>query len=148
MKTNKAGIDLIKKFEGLYLNAYICPAKKVTIGYGHTRTAQLGMTITECQAEELLQSDLEPAEAAINYLNTKLARKLNENEFSALVSFVFNLGVGNFNKSTLKSKLLEDINRAEVALEFRKWVYAAGVKLDGLVKRRAAEARLFLEHTT
>lgn len=138
---NDEGIELIKHFEGFSPDRYICAAGMPTIGYGHTGAGvQLG-TITEQQGEELLRSDLRQAERAVLRL---INVPLTDNQYAALVSFVFNLGAGALQRSTLRSKL----NRGEyeaAALEFHKWVYAGGRKLKGLVRRRAAEAELFEE---
>lgn len=139
MKTSSNGIELIKKYEGFRANAYKCPAGKWTIGYGHTRTASIGQTITEIDAEELLKSDLGVSEWAVNHY---VKVPLNQNQFDALVSFVFNVGYGNFKKSTLL-KLLNQGNYEVARKEFYKWRKGGGKVLPGLVKRRAAEAELF-----
>lgn len=155
MKTSARGVELIKKHELLRLKAYLCPAGVPTIGWGSTRGVVIGMTITEEQAKERLRTDLEVAESAVN----KCGATMNQNEFDALVSFTFNVGVKNFLGSTLLKKLRQDApapkgrpweRRADVAKEFGRWVYArnpAGVmvQLPGLVKRRADERALFTE---
>lgn len=139
MKTSLNGIELIKKYEGFRAEAYKCPAGKWTVGYGHTRTASIGQTITEKDAEELLKSDLEISEWAVNHY---VKVPLNQNQFDALVSFVFNIGYGNFKKSSLIKFLnLEKYDLAKN--EFHKWRMGGGKVLPGLVKRRAAEAELF-----
>jgi len=138
---NQEGLDLIKEFEGLELNAYRDAVGVWTIGYGHTRTTTSNMVITEKKAEALLLEDIKDAEDAVNKM---VLVPLNENQFSALVSFVFNLGAGNFKKSTL----LKEINKNNwllAANEFDKWVYAGGKVLNGLVRRRKAEKELFLK---
>lgn len=141
MKTSNNGIALIKKYEGLKLNAYRCPAGVWTIGYGHTRTAARGLVITERQAHELLLSDLRVSEAVVNAkLNT-----LTQYQFDALVSFVFNLGERSFFQSTLFKKILSAAPEAEIRNEFSKWVNAGGRMLPGLVARRQAEADLFFK---
>jgi lysozyme len=141
VKTNKAGKDLIKRWESLRLKAYLCPAGIPTIGYGHTEGVKLGQQITSHQADVLLDFDLEVAEEAVTHATRAI--KLSENEFAALVSFTFNLGAANLNRSTLLKKLLAG-DRAGAAGEFGKWTLAKGVKLPGLVSRRAAERDLFL----
>lgn len=138
MKTSKAGADLIKQYEGLNLTPYICPAGKLTVGYGHTNS--VSGTISELEAEELLQKDLEQIE---KQLEQRLTVKVNENQFSALVSFVYNLGITRFDNSTLK-KLINQGKFKEAANEFPKWVHAGGKKLKGLEARREAEKKLFL----
>ncbi|MBP2312182.1 glycoside hydrolase family protein [Azospirillum soli] len=135
----QAAIDLVKHFEGLYLNAYLCPAGVPTIGYGHTEGVKMGQTITAQQAEDFLAGDLAGAAADVDRLVTVA---LNDDQRGALSSFVFNLGAGNLASSTLLRKLNAG-DYAGAAAEFGKWVNAGGRKLDGLVKRRAAEADLF-----
>lgn len=139
MVTSEKGIELIKKHEGCRLEAYKCPAGVWTIGCGHTRTAKEGMEITEAEAEELLKSDLKTAEKAVN----RHGLNINQNKFDALVSFVFNVGQGNFDNSTLLKKIKAGAEPHEIKNEFMKWVYAKGVKLPGLVKRRRDEAELY-----
>lgn len=136
--------DLVRHFEGLYLKAYLCPAGVLTIGYGHTGSdVHSGQTITDDQANQFLTTDLTHAAAAVDRL-VKVA--IQSYERDALTSFVFNLGAGSLEQSTL----LRDLNandRTGAAGEFGKWVHATvnGVKttLPGLVKRRTAEAALF-----
>ena len=140
MKTGKAGLDLIKHFEGLRLKAYQDSVGVWTIGYGHTKTAVKGMVITEAQAEDLLRADLADAERSVEWL---VHCDLDENEHGALVSFVFNLGAGNFAKSTLLKKLNAH-QKLSASAEFAKWNKAGGKPLAGLTKRRDAERRLFL----
>lgn len=139
----QAGIDFIKRFEGLSPTVYICPAGYPTIGYGHVvkpqEREQFASGITTEQAESLLRQDVQTAERAVLRLITV---PLTDGQFDALVSFTFNLGAGALQRSTLRRK----INRGEhvAALgEFRKWVWAGGRKLEGLVRRREAEASLY-----
>ena len=144
MNTGEKGLALIKQFEGLELEAYQCVAGVWTIGYGHTRTAQPGMRITESEAEELLREDLEVKEEAVRDLITV---PLNQNEFDALASFVYNIGAGNFRRSTLRRKLNAG-DRAGAADEFLRWnkarVNGELMVMRGLARRRAAERELFL----
>jgi len=140
MKVSNNGINLIKRFESLKLEAYRDSVNIPTIGYGHTHGVKMGDIITGEQADAFLREDLQVAELTIN---TNVKVKLTQNQFDALASFVFNLGSGNFVKSTLLKKLnLGDY--AGAADEFGKWVNAGGKKLNGLVKRRAAEREVFL----
>lgn len=132
-------VDLVKQFEGLYLSVYLCPAGVPTIGYGHTAGVALGQTITAEQAEQFLTTDLTSAAASVDRL-VKVA--LTPQQRGALASFVFNLGAGNLQDSTLL-KLLNGGDYAGAAGEFGKWVHADGKVLPGLVRRRAAEAALF-----
>lgn len=140
MTTSVLGKRLIKDFEGLKLNAYLCPAGVATIGWGHTKGVKMGMTITERQAEDYLVEDIGPIERNLN----KLGVNFRQEQFDALVSFVFNLGWGNFSHSTLKSKILNDFPDQDIASEFIKWIYAGGKPLPGLKKRRVAEANMFV----
>jgi lysozyme len=139
-KTNKAGIELIKHFEGLHTEAYLCPANVWTIGYGHTAGVRKGQLITEAEAEEFLIEDLSSAEKSVDRFITC---ELNDNHFAALVSFTFNLGAGNLKTSTLRRKLNGGDYDA-VPSELARWVKAGGKTLSGLVRRRAAEGELFM----
>ena len=98
MKTSDNGIAFIKRHEGVRLQAYLCPAGVWTIGYGHTSSVKQGDRISQSQADTYLRADLRTAEQAIN----KQRLNLNQNQFDALVSFVFNVGSGNFEKSTYR----------------------------------------------
>jgi lysozyme len=138
--TGQAGFELIKYFEGLRLQAYLCSAGVPTIGYGSTKGVTLGMTITKQEAEDLLRRDLHLAERSVLRLVTV---PLNDNQFDALVSFVFNVGGGALQRSTLRQKL----NRREywnVPSELLKWCRAGGKRSAGLLRRRQAEAELFM----
>ncbi len=139
-----AALDLVRQFEGLYLTAYLCPAGEPTIGYGHTAGVRMGQTITAVQADDFLMSDLTAAAAQVDKL---VKVPLTPNQRGALASFVFNLGAGSLQSSTLL-RLLNQGDYKGAAGQFGRWVYATvnGVKteLPGLVKRRAAEAKLFL----
>lgn len=143
-KTNQAGIDLIKHFEGFEPEAYKDSVGVVTIGYGHTSAtyphAVMGMEITESQAEEYLLNDLSTTESQVE---TNVTVPLTDNQFSSLVSFTFNLGVGNLRSSTLL-KLLNKGDYAGAAKQFLLWDKAGGKVLNGLVARRRAEQDLFL----
>jgi len=138
-RTNAAGVALIKSFEGLHLTPYLCPARVWTIGYGHSRTVRAGMKITSAEADQLLDDDLRLVERAVQRLATV---PLNDNQFSALVSFTFNVGIGNFEDSTL----LRLLNRGwyeQVPAQLMRWNRAGGEILGGLSRRRAAEGRLW-----
>ena len=139
-KIGKAGLDLIKSFEGLKLASYICPAGILTIGYGSTgHHVTPGKVITEAQAEQLLKDDLDRFEAAVTRLVTV---PLTQNQYDALVSFAFNVGISALERSTLLKRVnakLFDQARAE----FGKWNRGGGRVLAGLTRRRAAEAALF-----
>jgi len=141
MKTGINGINIIKEFEGLRLQAYKCPADRWTIGYGHTAGVSANDVITEAQAISLLCQDVAESERAVNHY---VHVPLTQNQFDALVSFVFNLGVGNFRTSTLLKKLNAGDNDG-AAQEFGRWIHAGGKALPGLVRRREVERALFLK---
>ncbi|HCO3755892.1 TPA: lysozyme [Escherichia coli] len=145
MKTGSNGISLIKQFEGCRLKAYPDPATggaPWTIGYGHTgNDVRPGMLWTQVQADSALISDLAQCERSISRL---VKVNLTQNQFDALVSFVFNVGSGNLQSSTLLRKLNSGDYKG-AADEFLKWNKAAGKVMNGLVARRAAERELFLK---
>lgn len=138
---NAEGLRLIKDSEGLRLSAYQDSVGVWTIGYGHTATAQRGQTITEAEAEQLLQADLRRFEDGVREL---VRVPLTDNQFAALVSFAFNLGLGALAESTLLRKLNAGDYQGAAA-EFPRWVHAGGKQLPGLVTRRGRERQLFLK---
>lgn len=147
--TNAEGVSLIEEFEGLRLNAYPDPAHGwavPTIGIGHTSAAgppnvTRGMIISAAEAREILRRDLLKFEA---YVRSAVHVPLTDNQFSALVSFTFNLGPGNLRSSTLLKKLnAGDYQGA--ADQFSRWNKAGGKVLSGLTRRRNAERALFLK---
>lgn len=144
MRISQKGIDLIKRFEGVRLKSYICPAGVLTIGYGHTGAdVHTNQQITEEEAERLLRQDTESAQQAVSSFVTT---KLNQNEYDALVSFTFNVGSTAFVNSSLLKLLNHGAERKVVAGEFERWVKAGGDSaVPGLVRRREAEKALFLE---
>ena len=147
-KASTEAINLIKKWETLKTQAYICPAGKWTIGYGHTGSDVFsGKNITENEAYELLIKDIKPIE---NFLNLLINRDLSQNQFDALVSFVFNIGRGNFERSTLLAKLRKKPDDLTIHDEFLRWKYATrnGQKmaLQGLLNRRREEAALYFKN--
>jgi len=140
------GINLIKKYEGFYADAYLCPAGVPTIGYGSTmwadgRKIKLGEKISLENAEKLLMWEINNKALHIQSLN------LNQNQFDAIMSFVYNLGLGALLKSTLYKKARIDRNDATIRDEFMKWNKARKngvlVPLRGLTARRKAEADLY-----
>lgn len=144
MKISEAGIDLIRRFEGLELESYQDIAGVWTIGYGHTETAGPNQKINEREAEELLRRDLAPRERAVEQL---VSVGLNQNEFDALVSFVFNVGANAFKNSTARKRLnRNDRIGAGEALTWWNKATISGVlrEVRGLTRRRAAEKALFL----
>lgn len=133
--------EIIKPFEGLRLKSYKCPAGIWTIGWGHTGPEVFeGMEITLEEAESFLMDDmLEADQAVFDYVDVNLT----EEQRAALVSFIFNLGAGNFRSSTLL-KLINAGDFEAAAKQFGRWTKAKGIELAGLVKRREAEKKLFL----
>ncbi|POZ61943.1 lysozyme [Chromobacterium alticapitis] len=141
MQTSTNGINLIKQFEGLKLTAYQDSVGVWTIGYGHTGPdVKPGLTISNDQAEQLLRQDLARFEQGIGN-QVKVA--INQNQFDALVSFSYNLGLGNLQSSTLL-RLLNQGDYQGAAGQFPLWDKAGGKVLPGLQKRRQAEQALFL----
>lgn len=163
-RASQAAIDLIKRFEGIEdgdpstvnLDPYLCPAGYWTIGWGHVVLDRSGRMlhgpenkaaaraifpggITMAQAEDLLRQDLPERETAVRNL---VRVPLHQNQFDALVDFVFNLGAANFGSSTLL-RLLNAGNYAAAAAEFPKWNKSGGRALAGLTRRRDAERALF-----
>jgi len=139
-------LDIIKQHEGLSLKAYKCPANVPTIGYGNTfyengSRVNMGDVITKEQAHDLLLS------ISLKYFlqNMKLPEGLSDNQKSALLSLVYNIGLGAWNKSTIRRKVLENPHDATITSEFMKWDKAGGKKLKGLTTRRAAEAKLYFK---
>lgn len=139
-KTSAKGLALIKKYEGLRTNAYLCPANVWTIGYGHTKGVSKGMMISHEDAEKLLEKDLRHFEVAVS---SAVKVPINQNQFDALVSFTFNVGVGAFGGSTLL-RLLNRKHYISAAEQFLRWTRGGGKVLPGLVKRRKEEYELFL----
>ena len=133
------GLDLIKRFEGCELTAYICPSGIYTIGYGHTGDVLPGQVITQAEADKLLKKDVERFETGVNnYTNVPL----NQSQFDALVSFTFNVGLGAYRDSTLL-RLLNGADYEGAAGQFGRWVNGSNGPLPGLVRRREAEEKLF-----
>lgn len=139
MRYSKALLDLLESFEGCELKAYQDNGGVWTIGYGHTKDVYPGMWITLQQAENFADQDLSLAES---YVNAFVYAELSQNEFDALVDFVFNLGAENFRQSTMLSLLNEGDYRA-AADQFARWDRCKGVILAGLLRRRLAEKALF-----
>jgi len=157
------GVELIKKFEGFVPHLYICAAGYPTIGYGHVvlagdyfgsitgsellniyrksglKVAQNAYNITEADAEELLLQDAQKFERAVLRL---IDVPLTDGQFDALVSFTYNLGPAALQRSTLRRKVNRE-EHDEVPAEFRKWVWAGGRRLKGLIKRRNIEAEIY-----
>lgn len=140
MKISNNGIDLIKQFEGCRLTAYQDSVGVWTIGYGHTKGVKNGDSITQAQADAFLRDDVQVAESDV----TRLVKvTLSQNQFDALVSFTYNLGVRSLSTSTLLRKLNAGDTKG-AADEFLRWNKAGGKVLNGLTRRREAEQSLFL----
>ena len=154
MIATQRAYDLIKQFEGLRLNAYLCAAGKMTIGWGHCKGVKLGDTINEALAERYLREDITSFESQILKALNVDAIEINQSQFDALICFAFNLGSTNLVNSTLWYKLKAG-DVAGASKQFTSWVYAKRtVKLDGknytineplrgLVARRLSEQSLF-----
>ena len=141
MKLGERGTEILKYFEGCKLTAYQDSVGVWTIGYGHTKGVYNGMTITQEEAEQMLLTELEEYEG---YIENMVTVPLTQNQFDALVVWIYNLWQTNFKNSTL----LKDLNAGNynaAGQEITRWNKAGGKVLAGLVKRREAEAELFNE---
>ena len=139
-KYSSTGLALTKQFEGCKLTAYQDQVGVWTIGYGHTGTdVKKGLTITEEQASILLAADVA---WAVTCVNKSVKVTVNQNQFDALVDFVFNLGCANLGQSTLL-RLLNSGDYSDAAKEFLRWNRAGGKVVAGLTRRRQAEMDLF-----
>ena len=143
MTPSENALTLLRRHEGLRLTSYRCPAGVWTIGYGHTRTAKPGQTISPRIAEQLLIDDAATHGKELSQLTFNSGVTLSQNQYDALLSFVFNLGIGALRGSTLWRKIKANPGDPAIADEFRKWVYAGGKRLRGLINRREEEARLY-----
>ena len=142
MNINNAGIALIKKFEGLRLKAYTCPAGIWTIGFGHTGPdVEPGEEINEREAEQLLKGDLIKFEHGVEELLDGTPASFNA--FSAMVSLAYNIGLGNFRKSSVL-KFHKEGKKNLAANAFLLWSKAKGKILPGLISRRNAERSLYV----
>ena len=147
MKVNKLGIETMHHFEGCKLTAYQCPAKVWTIGWGNTyypdkTPVKQGDVITQEQANALFETVMNNFALGVKKCLTK---EVNENQFSALVCFAYNVGIGSLQKSTLLKKININPNDETIAGEFAKWTKAGGKVLLGLVRRRKAESDLYFK---
>ena len=139
MEISQEGLSLIKKFEGCELKAYKCAADVWTIGYGSTNDVKEGMEISQERADMLLLEDVDVFEEAVNKL---VEVPLEQNQFDALISWTFNLGPTNLKNSTLL-KVLNNKDYDGVPAQIKRWNKAGGKVLQGLIRRREAEALLF-----
>ncbi len=141
MTTTEILLEKLMEMEGCRLEAYEDAAGVPTIGYGHTKNVRMGDRITQYWAKEMLREDIEEAEWQVKELN--VAR--TEGQLDALVSFAFNLGIGRLTRSTLLKTIRKGGSKAQITKEFKRWVFADGKQLPGLVKRREWEAKRFFE---
>jgi len=142
IRISEEGISLIKEFEGYREGVYLDSAGKRTIGYGHLiRNDERFEKLTREEAEKILLNDIADAEKTIKN-NVKI--RLNQGQYDALVSLVYNIGKNNFLKSTLLKKLNSG-DYYNAGKEFERWIYAGGKKIPGLKKRREREMQLFFK---
>lgn len=161
MKISEIGIQQIKNREELRLTAYRCEAGVLTIGYGHTAGVKAGDKITEMQAVEFFKRDVAEIERHLNKM-IEQGTEFRQSEYDALISLIFTIGLGSFQMSTLRKKILSKAPATECAAEFRKWIYvtktfteknAAGelvqvkrkVVSNGLKNRRNGEYNQYLD---
>ena len=138
MRFTREALEKLKEFGGCRLKAYRDAVGIPTIGYGRTSGVRMGMTITREQADKDLEEFIEAEEGALSrFLG---GTGLTDNQWDAIVSFAYNVGLGNFKKSTLAKKILDDPGDPSIYNEFGRWVKAGGKRLPGLVRRRAWEA--------
>lgn len=149
MVISKAGLDLIKKHEGFRNHPYLCPAGVPTIGYGTTfypdgtKVTMDDPPVTQLKATEYLLEVVEQFEQGVKSVVTS---DITQNQFDALVSFAYNLGMANLRRSTLLKKVNENPNDPSIKDEFLRWINANGKPLKGLKKRRNMEAWVYFEH--
>lgn len=146
MKTGEMGIELIKKYEGLSLKAYRCPAGVWTIGYGSTRGVSRWSVISRADAESRLREDIARIEPAVDQV-VYLQKGIRQCQYDALISFVFNLGIGAFGQSALRRRVVHDPDNPLIAKEFLRWVYIDGKVSTGLQNRRREETELYFLYT-
>lgn len=141
MRLSDYAFSRLKEFEGLRLEAYKCAGGKWTIGYGHTKGVREGMRIDERTASRLLEEDVEYFESFL--AKEPYAEDITQSQWDSLVSFIFNLGIANFLSSTLRKRILVDVDHDDIPNQFRRWNKAGGKVLKGLVVRREWEAQMY-----
>jgi lysozyme len=142
MRCSDEAVNALKEFEGLRLRAYKCPAGVWTVGYGHTgKDVEPYMLISEEQAEELFRNDLRFAEIYVEEWNPNCT----QGEFDALVSLIYNIGVGAFSRSTLKKRIDANAPVPDIEHQWMRWVYGGGQILPGLKRRRAWEFERYIK---
>lgn len=146
MRLSQKGLSLIKKFEGFKAFPYLCSAGVPTIGYGSTyyengvKVKLTDAPISEEWAEELLKNNVIHYERSVDAL---VRNDITQNQFDALVSFTYNVGVTNFKNSTLLKRINANPNDPNITNQFMKWIRAGGKVIKGLINRRKEEARLY-----
>lgn len=134
-------VSKVREFEGFRAKAYYCPAGYLTIGFGHRTTMKAKQVITMAEGMALLREDLAKAGDGVNALGVCKT----QGQYDALTDFVFNLGIGNLKRSTLLKLIKHSAPVSLIQKEFKKWVYAGGKVMQGLVTRRNWEAERFVE---
>lgn len=142
MRASDVLIEKIKQMEGYRAKAYKCAAGRWTCGYGHTKGVTARTMCDKAKAEVWLRADLEPIEVFLSAI-PEICK--TQGRFDACADFCFNVGIGNFKSSTLFKMVRRNAATADIQREFLKWVYAGGVPLSGLLKRRKWEASRFAE---
>ena len=138
-KLSPAAYQALCNFEGYRSSAYQCSAGVWTIGYGHTKGVKRGDKVTKFQAKKFLEEDLQPIYEELQKYG------LQQSQFDALADLIFNIGLGNWLKSTIRSKVKAKNKDKTIANEFKRWRYCNGKLLPGLVHRREWEARKYYE---
>lgn len=147
MKISEYAEAVMKEHEGLRLKAYRCPSGVLTIGYGHTKNVKPGDVINTDFADRLFVEDVEAVERLVD--REPFAKDLSQGQYDALVSFLFNVKYSSYQTSTLRRKIINNVNDVTIPDEFRRWVYGTDpvtkkkIKLPGLVKRREWEASMY-----
>lgn len=147
MKISEYAEVVMKEYEGLRLKAYRCPSGVLTIGYGHTKNVKPGDVINTDFADRLFVEDVEAVERLVD--REPFAKDLSQVQYDALVSFLFNVKYSSYQTSTLRRKIINNVNDFTIPDEFRRWVYGTDpvtkkkIKLPGLVKRREWEASMY-----
>jgi lysozyme len=146
MQISQKGLDLVKRFEGFRAKPYLCPAGVPTIGYGSTyyengvKVKLTDRSISEEWAEELLRRNMVHYERGVDAMTKD---HVNQNQFDALVSFAYNVGLVNYKNSTLLKRINANPNDPDIEKQFMRWVRAGGKVIKGLITRRQAEATLY-----
>lgn len=147
MKISEYAEAVMKEHEGLRLKAYRCTSGVLTIGYGHTRNVKTDQIINKDTAERFFVEDVEAVERLVD--REPFAKDLSQGQYDALVSFLFNVKYSSYQTSTLRRKIINNVNDVTIPDEFRRWVYGTDpvtkkkIKLPGLVKRREWEASMY-----